>query len=144
MPDPVEVKITGIDTFKDIADQISVAIDPDELFAGGSAILLNRIRTRFLDQESADGTKWLVSQAALDRKSTGSGKGTLFDTGLMFQSIQASKNDEGFAIGTDVPYAIYHQEGIGQETREFLGFNNEDETIFRSFVLTKIRGALNG
>jgi phage virion morphogenesis protein len=108
-----------------------------------TALLLNRTRKRFLDQVSPDGSHWEPSYAAFKRSFMGRGGGALFDTGNLFHSIQLhSVSPTEGAISTDVPYAKYHQFGIGQEKREFLGFSAEDETLALNVFLKKIKEAL--
>ncbi len=123
----------------------------DEIVDEASAILLNRIRTRFLAEEGPDG-KWVPSKAGMKRKAGGytyragrkyTGTGTLFETGTLFHSIQLYRIGEGArAIRTDVPYAQYQQNGA--TPRVFLGFNDEDLSIATGLVLRRVKEALNG
>jgi phage gpG-like protein len=116
-----------------------LAVTPEVLFEETHAILLNRIRTRFRDGTDPHGIPWVESMAAKKRKSLGIGNKTLFDTGRLFHSIQAYKNKTGYAIGTNVPYAVYHQRGEGQVTRVFLGFSSDDSDIIKSLLLRVIQ-----
>lgn len=109
-----------------------------------TALLLNRVRTRFLQQVDPQGISWEPSFAAFKRsfmgtKGRGTGGGTLFDTGTLFHSIQLySISPMEGAIGTDVKYAVYHNEGIGQETREFLGISDGDADLSLRVFMKKI------
>ena len=112
-----------------------------------TALLLNRVRTRYLRQENAEGEAWEPSRAAF-RRSFGIGRqggGTLFDTGNLFHSIQIYPGIDPlqYAIGTDVPYGSKHQYGVGSlPVREFLGFNDGDAKLARSVLLKRINEAL--
>jgi phage gpG-like protein len=110
----------------------------------GSAVLLDRLRKRFLRQVSPDEVPWEPSFAAF-RRSFGIGRngrkvraggGTLFDTGTLFNSIQLySVSPLEMSIATDVFYAPYHNEGTKTlPKREFMGFSEEDaDTSVRVF-----------
>lgn len=123
----------------------------DEAVDEASAILLNRIRTRFLAEEGPDG-RWTPSKAGIKRKAGGytyrngrkyTGTGTLFETGTLFHSIQLYRIGVGErAIRTDVPYAKYQQNG--NTPRVFLGFNEDDISIATGLVLRRVKDALNG
>jgi phage gpG-like protein len=91
------------------------------------AVLVDRIRKRFLAEETADGDKWIPSKAGLRRRAAG-GTGTLFASGTLWQSIQhARRSAVDGEILTDVPYAPQHQFGQkGNLKREFLAFNQSD------------------
>lgn len=108
-----------------------------------TALILNRIRTRFLAQEAPDGVAWEPSYAAFLRSFTGRGGGTGFDTGNMFHSIQQfSISPLEQSIATDVAYAKYFQEGTEfMPAREFLGFNEEDEDLAIRVLLAKLNEA---
>jgi phage virion morphogenesis protein len=109
-----------------------------------AAVLFNRMRTRYLAQVDPTGVPWQVSKAALYRAKIGRGGGTLFDTGRLFHSLQLFSIDSNTrAIGTDVPYGIYHNEGTERlPKREFLGFSDEDMAVAASFVIKRIEEAL--
>jgi phage gpG-like protein len=112
-----------------------------EAISESTAIILNRIRQRFLAQVSPDLEPWEPSFAAFKRSFSGRDGGTLFDTGTLFHSIQLySVSPLEQAIGTDVPYGKFHQFGTSKlPVREFLGFNPEDEKIALNVMLRKIK-----
>ncbi len=118
--------------------------DIERALDGAGAILLNRIRTRFLDQEDSDGVQWPVSEAALHRRTIGQDGGTLFDTGTLFNSIQLFREGPGIrGIGTDVFYSLVHQEGSGVNLkREFLSFSDEDDALYARVLLARYIGDL--
>lgn len=110
----------------------------------GIAVILGRIRRRFLQTKSPDGTYWEPSYAAFYRSMMGRDGDTLFDTGTLFHSIQAyAVNPYTGAIGTDVPYARIHNEGLGgMPRREFLGFSDADQNLAVNVMKASIEEAL--
>jgi len=110
------------------------------------AALLNRMRTRFLDETDPDGQKWVPSTFGERRKAQGKGGGTLFDTGALFHSIQLGRAAGGVVnIGTDVPYAKKHQEGEdGEVQRVFLGFGGDDVKFAEDIVARRIDEIIRG
>lgn len=114
-----------------------LAIPLKEIFGEPLLIQLSITRARFLAQTAPDGSIWLESAAAKRRRATGRGGGTLFDTGRLFHSLQATidrvtqDSIEG-SVGTDVPYSKKHQEGVPNTPivkREFLGWAEKDVEI---------------
>ena len=106
------------------------------------ALLLNRVRTRFLNTEAPDGSQWLISEAARRRSLLGLGGKTLFDKGTLFHSIQAyyTADPDERLIGTDVPYAPYHQYGTKYlPVREFLGISQEDIELITRLVIVRVK-----
>jgi phage gpG-like protein len=135
-------------TLDGIIGKLEALLDP-ALPAGildeAQALMLNRIRARFLATESTDGSLWPVSLAALERKASGRDGETLFDTGTLFHSIQAFLDDSptSRAIGTDVYYGVYHMFGTGNlPVREFLGFSNEDISLYETLCARRVEEAL--
>src|SRR6266566_9423667 len=95
-----------------VFDKLDQTFNPDRVAEEAGAVLLNRIRTRFLHQQDPDGATWPPSHAAIHRAEIGKDGGTLYDTGNLFRSIQLYKEGTGeIGIGTDIPYGIIHQEG---------------------------------
>lgn len=132
-----------IDSF---VDHLDSAIDTGlrDAVSQSSALLLNRIRARFLDQVDPQGIPWPVSKAAQVRAEKGIDGGTLFDTGTLFHSIQLfSISPYEQAIGTDVPYAKFHQFGTFRlPIREFLGFSEQDAELALAVLVRNIKAAL--
>ncbi|NOQ30241.1 MAG: hypothetical protein GQ570_03865 [Helicobacteraceae bacterium] len=111
------------------------------------AVILNRIRTRFLAEVDTDGKPWIPSKAGQKRRSSG-GTGTLFASGALFHSIHAirvSTTERSVTFDqTQAPYGVYHMRGTKHlPKREFLGVNSSDVAAVTS-VLTKAleRGSL--
>ena len=141
----VSVEVRGIDEF---ISKVGGALSPEAQATAvdqAGALLLNRIRTRFLAETDPDGQKWVQSRSARRREQSGRGGGTLFDTGRLFNSIQFFKTQGGVAsIGTDVPYSEEHQLGTkGQIQRVFLGFNAEDVSLTEDIVARAIQRGLD-
>lgn len=133
----------GVEPLLGKINQILRAVDVTEILDEAQALLLHRNRARFLAEEDPDGNKWLPSRAGLRRRATG-GTGTLFASGALFHSIQASlehgTNDR--QIATDVPYAFKHQYGVaGMYPRPFLGVSDEDLFLVEARIIQRISEA---
>lgn len=106
----------------------------EQVLDQATTVLLNRTRTRFLDERDPDGKKWIPSKAGRLRREAG-GSGTLYDTGSLFHSISLiTKKPRSHILGvlpgatnteTGMPvadYAIVHQTGRWP----FLGVSDAD------------------
>ncbi len=136
----VQLEVGG-DALKFIATL--AAIDPsnftDALLDEAGSFILNRIRTRFLQELDPSDTPWIPSHAAIERRKHG-GTGTLYDTGRLFHSIQLATVGDTRVIGTDVPYGAKHQQGDlahGIVQRMFLGFSDPGDTDTLKLLLEK-------
>lgn len=139
----ITVAVSGIDEFLKKLTGVGIDEAIRESVTESMSLLLNRTRTRFLAQVDPSGAHWEPSYAAFLRSFNGRGGGTLFDTGNLFHSIQLySVSPTEGAIGTDVPYAKYHQYGIGQAKREFLGFSEDDEELALKVFFKNISEAI--
>lgn len=137
MADRFEINIQGLTEVEDALNKLVGALNLSAIVDESSAVLLNRLRTRFLAQTTPDGVAWTPSKASLTRAANGRGGGTLYDTGRLFHSLQLSAigaNER--AIGTDVPYAPYND-----ATRKFLGFADDDVSVAQEVVLRRVREA---
>lgn len=105
------------------------------------ALMLNRIRTRFLNTQAPSGDIWPVSQAAIKRNFNGK---TLFDTGTLFHSIQAHTTSENEReIGTDVFYGVFHQYGTKYlPKRPFIGVSDDDVAVVQRLIVKRISLAI--
>lgn len=138
----LEFEVSGGEELEKYLTALTKAIDTVEILDEAQALILNRVRTRFLAETDPDGIKWVESGAAKKRRAKG-GTGTLFDTGTLFHSIQGyASGPEQRAIGTDVPYALEHQMGIGQVQRVFLGFSEDDAFLVERLVKRRVEDAL--
>jgi phage gpG-like protein len=139
----VNSTVTGFQNMVNLAGKVgSVEYDI-------GAVLLNRIKARFLAETDPDGVRWPKSHAAIERAKSGRDGGTLFDTGTLFHSIKAVLKEDGtLSIQTDVPYAVNHQEGYDGfaaiPKRVFLGFSREDELLARELMEERIRETIGG
>jgi len=86
-----------------------------------------------------------LSEATLKRR--GKGARPLRDTGLLMNSIGIPGADGisvlkplELRVGTNVPYARYHQHGIGVPKREFMLLLPEDEEKIVKAILDHIAG----
>lgn len=117
------------------------ATDTTRILDEALALLLNRIRTRFLAKQDPDGDPWVPSEAGLKREKSGF-PGTMFDTGNLFRSIQGSgtgDREPTRKISTDVEYGAYHQYGTAKLIpRPFLGFNDSDADLIQRLIVKRI------
>lgn len=136
--------IQGQGRIERVIQALSDGLDTQRILDEGSAIIFNNIRTRFLAQTDPRGQQWPVSGAALWREAHGIGGGTLYDSGRLFRSLQLySESPDSRAIGTDVPYAEFHQWGtIHLPQRQFLGASDEDVRTFQALAILRISEAL--
>jgi phage gpG-like protein len=137
------VTVTGQDVLKARLQGLVDALAVDQILDEMEALLLSRIRARFLQQVDPNGVPWVPSHASLRRAAQGIGGGTLFNTGRLFHSIQAFKEDENTrAIGTNVEYAEKLQIGEPPPARVFLGFGEEDSVLATALVQKRIDQAM--
>jgi phage gpG-like protein len=117
---------------------------PTDMLDEAEALLLNRIKARFLATTDPAGNMWVESEAARVRAATGRDGLTGFDTGTLFHSIQAYLPTLSTrTIGTDVPYAGYFHRGTKlMPPRNFMGFSQEDIELTRLLVLRRLKEAL--
>lgn len=127
----LEVSATGAES---MLHGLNAALDTDELADEATAVILNRIRTRFLGEQGPKGP-WPPSKAGLKRRAAG-GTGTLFNTGRLFHSMQAVRIGEGGrSIQTDVPYAKHAEAG---GLRVFLYFTDDDVELVHKLIVKRI------
>lgn len=120
---------------------------PTKILDESGAILLSRIRRRFLNEVDAEGTPWIPSQAGIKRRAGGftyrngkkyTGTGTLFETGNLFRSIQLTAMvDKTRTIKTDVPYAKYLI-----DRWDFLGFSDADSAFLEQFYRKRVEAGV--
>lgn len=138
-----DADLAGIKHVIDLLDGTQIPDQVERAVEESSALILNRIRTRFLKQVDPQEQPWIPSAASFRRAKQGRGGGTLFDTGRLFHSIQLYKTAPfEIHIGTDVPYGPNHQYGtIKLPQREFLGFSPKDRDLALNVFLKRIEGA---
>lgn len=125
-----------------LVKQTERKVNIDAIADDMAAVILGRIRKRYLNEVDPDGVPWKPSFSAYLRRRNGRGGGTLFDTGRLFHSIQAVKRGEGIrGIQTDVGYGIDHHFGQnGQLQRRFLDTNDEDMQFITDSVIKRVTG----
>lgn len=88
-------------------------------------------KLRFNEGEDPQGQDWKPSQRVIKQ---GRGR-TLVETGRLQKSISYVSDESEVNIGTDVPYAEIHQEGLdGIPKREFLGISDKDQQEIERIV----------
>jgi phage gpG-like protein len=152
----IKVDVSGIET--DLLPKIKALIDlidTDEILDEAQAFLLNLIRTRFMQERDADNQPWTPSEAAKKRRAGGytwsrgkkwTGTGTLFASGTLFRSIQASLDHpaDTRVIATDDPVGGFHQFGTKLlPKRTFMGFNEDDAHILERLLMSNLQDKLD-
>lgn len=129
---------------------VAISAASEKILDEAGAVILHRTKQRFLAEKDPDDNPWPPSTRGIIRRSGGytrssrtgrryTGTGTLYETGLLFQSIQYFRPGPGKReIGTDVPYAKNHQNGIGVTIRRFLGVSESDQALLKDIVLRNL------
>jgi phage gpG-like protein len=85
----------------------------------------HRIRESKLDPENAPWSPWMPSTEMHRRHKGNAGQGLLWDQGTLLNSIRFEHSGDSVAIGTDVDYAKYLQDGTGNmAARPFVGWSD--------------------
>ena len=71
------------------------------------ALMLNKMKLRFIDGEGPDGAPWLPSHRAIEE-----GGQTLIDTRALFNSLTGDHDSFSAVAGTNMFYARPNQEGV--------------------------------
>lgn len=150
----LDLDLSGIQELADSLLGMDIDGASHEAVTEAGAVLLNRIRRRFLAQVDPEGVAWEPSYAAFRRAfrigsdgkklKRGAGGKTLFDTGTLFHSIQLYSVDPfEMSIASDVYYGVFHNEGTATlPKREFMGFSEEDEDVALKVLIKKVEEAL--
>lgn len=143
----VEITVRGFNNLlKQVAQGQLTKKNKRRIHDAVGANLLAKQRQRFLAATDPDGIPWPVSFAALRRAASGRDGKTLFDTGVLFNSIQFGLIDEDTSeIGTNVPYAKKHQ--LGEDplpARVFLGATQSDANSMAVIAAAITEDILNG
>ncbi len=146
MADQIKAKFIGLDELQATLKKFVTSGFAERTLDEAAALMLNRIRRRFLAQQGTLGQPWIPSYAAIRRKALGRGGGTLFDTGALFHSIQVVNLGPGKrSIGTDIPYAHKHQFGEdGMVRREFIGASPEDLSAIDKLFTKRLAALAQG
>jgi len=133
----LELKLNGL------TDSIAIRDVLDQ----SAAILLSHILQRFNQGVDTDGTPWaaLNPKYAKQKEKKWGTVGILFASGALRHSIQIFPvDDESRAIGTDIPYAPFHQYGtIKMPKREFFGISDEDSVSIETGTMDIINRILS-
>jgi hypothetical protein len=138
----ISITVAGQQEIIDHLDALEVALDVESILDEAAALMLARMRQRYLAKLTPDGIPWIPSARGLYREALG-GPGTLFDTGRLFHSIQLFGSDEPNTrtLGTDVEYGPYLQ-GAADKNWIFLGFGEEDAELAQELVVQRIQESL--
>lgn len=127
---------TSIDA---VLNGIKDKIDSKGILDDALAAMFHRNQARYLAERNPDNVPWIPSKAGIKRKAKG-GTGTLFRSGVMFHSIQPHNDGpEDRSISTDVHYAKYAL--TKEPMRPFLGFNQEDMTVYVRIVIDSLKSS---
>lgn len=137
----INFSVGGHEDVHDVLLKLGDALETKVILDESAALLLNRIRTRYLSEQAPDGTKWVQSMAARRRAKASRGGGTLYDTGRLYQSIQlANRPPDGRIIGTDVFYAGFVNYGtVKLPPRIFMGISDGDIDLIDRLIIKRIQ-----
>lgn len=151
MAGTISVELKGLNELQAVFSKVDAAFNVTDVLDQAGAIILARIRQRFLIQQAPDGSTWPESQAAKDRKASGRDGGTLFDTGTLFHSIQLhTEGDDARAITAAAQnkagqyYGYFLQWGtVHLPPRVFLAFNEDDQHVLELFLEKRFNEAFS-
>ncbi len=94
-------------------------------------------KVKSFDKESFDGQQWEPRKPNASRNE---GRRLLVDTVRMRQSIRVlASSPSSRTIGSDVPYAVYHNSGTAKlPRRKFVGNNKKLERANKMLIFTTI------
>lgn len=84
------------------------------------------ISNSFRRSRSPDGSPWsTLKPSTVKRRRQGRNRGArkatiLVDTGILKESIYSTSDKSSMTMGTNTPYAVYHQSGNGRMLRPFM------------------------
>ena len=144
----LQIRIEGVDAVLRKIDALGKSLDTRTILDQSAALLFHHIMERFLMlQTDADGNPWepLSGKYAKVKQKKWNGGGILYASGKLSRSIQVyAVDDNSRAIGTDVPYAKFHQFGtVRMPKREFLAFGDSDVTLVQDYLVRKVTEAIN-
>lgn len=94
-------------------------------------------KVKSFDKESFDGSAWARRKPNASRND---GRRLLVDTGRMRQSVRVlGSSQNSRTIGSDVPYAAYHNTGTSKlPKRKFIGNNKKLERTNKMLIFTTL------
>lgn len=149
------MQINAHDGFPELSAHLSgvyrqLGGDLTPLMQGIATILENSTRDRFRTKTAPDGAGWAaLTDDTLESKN---GRGSLMvEYGDLMRSITSYASSVSATVGTDRPYAKYHQTGTKNsdgsermEARPIFGLSADDRTDILDFVNEFTAGVLNG
>ena len=124
---------------------------------GAASLVVDRVKRRFLAQVDPTGRAWLPlspeTKARRARSRIGPGKGILYHSGQMYESIQRIRSG-GYALSTGFGFRVgvsgdqakkarVHQYGAGRvPQRKFLGVNDLDVRSVTAYLKRKVHADL--
>ncbi len=120
--------------------------DIDELLLSIGEMLVKRVVERIKDgKETPSGAPWEMwaeSTARYRERKGNASQGILWDNGNLWESIRAELRGQSVAVGSELNYARYIQDGTkNMPAREFLGFGAAEVDEIGSMVGDFIRSA---
>lgn len=137
-----------LDNVSDIYRQLGGDLTP--LMRGVSAIVENSTRDRFRTKTAPDGSTWADLKPSTLKSKKGRGS-KMVEYGDLMRSITSYANSTSAAVGTDRPYAKYHQTGTKNsdgsqkmEARPIFGISADDRTDILDLMNDFMAGVVNG
>lgn len=124
--------------------------DLTPLMRGVGAIVENSTRDRFRTKTAPDGSTWADLKPSTLKTKKGRGS-KMVEYGDLMRSITHYANSTSAVVGTDRPYAKYHQTGTKNsdgsermEARPIFGISDQDRTDVLDLMNDFIAGVING
>lgn len=139
----------------ELADQvgeiyIKLGGDLTPLMRGVGSLLENSSRDRFRTKTAPDGSTWADLKPSTLKAKKGRGS-KMVEYGDLMRSITSYANSVSAVVGTDRPYAKYHQTGTKNsdgsermEARPIFGISAEDRTDVLDLMNDFMAGVVNG
>ena len=139
----------------ELADQIGeiylkLGGDLTPLMRGVGSIIENSTRERFSTKTAPDGSTWADLKPSTLKAKKGRGS-KMVEYGDLMRSITSYANSTSAVVGTDRPYAKYHQTGTKNsdgsermEARPIFGISAEDRTDVLDLMNDFMAGVVNG
>lgn len=137
---------------RDKVGQIYLKLNSDltPLMRGMASVIENSTRDRFRTKTAPDGSTWAdLKPSTLEAKK---GRGSkMVEYGDLMRSITSYANSVSAVVGTDRPYAKYHQTGTKNsdgsermEARPIFGISTKDRTDVLDLMNDFMEGLVNG
>jgi phage virion morphogenesis protein len=137
-----------LDNVNDIYRKLGGDLTP--LMRGVGSILENSSRDRFRTKTAPDGSSWADLKPSTLKSKKGRGS-KMVEYGDLMRSITHYANSTSVAVGSDRPYAKYHQTGTKNsdgsqkmEARPIFGISADDRTDILDLMNDFMAGVVNG